>query len=260
MAHTINTAWISQQKPSQGSVQWMLSSCDLHWNVWRGTLLTFFTTSSIWCCWKMPDRRNFNLSSHSLIQTRGKCSRKLGDIKQQHFSHKTWRALKIYLSLSHSADRITVNLGNSVSLQCPNAQSDWKRESLEWVLGKNSLLRAVTLGFLPPIPSFPVSNKIRTKSVVFCFLSLGVPVPFCHCRGPCSQKSHLVSFCAPVCFSSPLLFTLHFCSLTLRQYLLPLPVFSFLNHFIPFPAHSNQHYSESHILFFILASNWGSFP
>lgn len=82
---------------------------------------------------------------------------------------------------------------------------------------------------------------------MFCFLSLGVLIPFFHCRGPCSQKSHLVSFCAPVFFSSPLLSTCHFCSFTL--YLFSLPILSFLNHFIPFLRHPNQHHFESHISF-----------
>lgn len=99
----------------------------------------------------------------------------------------------------------------------------------------------------------PFFSKIRAESVVLCFLSLGALLPFCHCLGPCSKKSHLVSFCVPVCFSSLLVFTHHFWSFTLCQYLLSLPIFSFLNHFIPFPAHPNQHYFESHISFFILA-------
>lgn len=104
-------------------------------------------------------------------------------------------------------------------------------------------------GLSSPIPSFSVYDKIRTKSVVFCFLFLGALIPFFHCHGLCSRKSHLVSVCAPVCFSSPLLSTCHFCSFTLCQYLLSLPIFPFLNHFILFPAHPNQHHFESHILF-----------
>lgn len=55
-----------------------------------------------------------------------------------------------------------------------------------------------------------------------CLLCLGALIPCCLC----SQKSRLVSFCAPVCFSSPLLFTHHF--------FYPVPVFTFLaNIFLP---------------------------
>lgn len=104
------------------------------------------------------------------------------------------------------------------------------------------------LPFLP-IPSFPEQELNLCSPVSFPWVPSFLPAT------ALLPKSHLVSFCAPVCFSSLLVFTHHFWSFTLCQYLLFLPIFSFLNHFIPFPAHPNQPCFESHILFFILAEN-----
>lgn len=136
----------------------------------------------------------------------GSAARKLENIKQQRFSHKNGRALKIYSSPSHSADGVRNHseFGWHFYIHVQMHNQTERGLSLDWIPGKNPLLGAVTpkcwnVGLwscpghpqdcwgwaqslpdlssaLPThIPSLPASNKVRTKSVVFCLLSLEPP-------------------------------------------------------------------------------------